>query len=111
MPADPSRGGQSLIFLANSGSCFSAARNRLMPLTVQEIFLASIARTFPDGPQLSFSGVPASLYRALTYWRATTVRALFMITSSEGFRTPLLNAHRRLCKVYCSRGWALVADH
>src|SRR2546422_7740251 len=59
MVLDPLSGGWRMIFLATSGSCFSAARKRLMALIVHEVLRASMALTLPEGPQVSCSGAPA----------------------------------------------------
>src|SRR5712692_9987514 len=99
-PADPRSGGWSLIFFAISGSSFSPLRRRQIALVVHDVLRASMARTFPEGPQLSWSAVPASSYRAFTYLSASIVRAVFlMVTLPLAASTPLRNECRSVCKV------------
>src|SRR5712692_5210750 len=50
-PPGPSMGGLSRMFSASFGFSFSAARRRLIELTVHELFRASMARALPEGPQ------------------------------------------------------------
>src|SRR6266851_5194751 len=62
-PPEP-RNGWSRIFLATSGSCFSAARRRLMAWVVAEVLRASIARG-PPGELLRSARIPVQVLDVL----------------------------------------------
>src|SRR5258708_30215729 len=100
MPLVPINGGWNQILLAILGSCFSAARKRLMALLEHEVLRASMAWTLPPGPQASWSGDPDSLYSAWMYFRTPTAnRFLLKSTLPLPSRIQAPRAYILVCNV------------